>query len=231
MQKLPAQKVDGLIDGMAVLQELASDPNPVSGLALAQKLNMSPVRVNRLLKTFAYLGYAYQTTSRKYTVGPAIHVIAAQTMQASGLLRRAFEYLEILGKEEPTVALGMLWRQQVCYLFHKGASRPMGEGFGGHRLYDADKSSLGVALLAELEDDKIRELYGNKDISGLMEDIAVARSRGYALLWHGDHYSLAAKIGVPAYAALGVSGFKDEKQIVPIAERLLEYTEKIEKHQ
>lgn len=231
MMKLPAQKVDGLIDGMAVLQELASDPGPVSGLALAKKLNMSPVRVNRLLKTFAYLGYVYQTTARKYMVGPAIHVIAAQTMNASGLLRRAFGYLENLSKEVPTVALGMLWRNQVCYLFHKSGHMPMGEGIGGHSLYEASKSSLGVVLLAEFEDGKIMELYKDDDIGSLMNDIMVARAKGYALLKHGDHYSLAVKIGCPAYAALGVSGFKDEKLIAPTVERLLEYAEKIAKHQ
>ncbi|MGN0869976.1 MAG: helix-turn-helix domain-containing protein, partial [Victivallales bacterium] len=58
MNELPAQKVDGLIDGMALLEELATHKEPVAGLELAKKLGMSPVRVNRLLKTFAYLGYA-----------------------------------------------------------------------------------------------------------------------------------------------------------------------------
>ena len=55
MNQLPAQKVDGLIDGMRLLEELAAHKEPVAGLVLARKLGMSPVRVNRLLKTFAYL--------------------------------------------------------------------------------------------------------------------------------------------------------------------------------
>ena len=106
MNKLPAQKVDGLIDGMALLEELATHKEPVAGLELARKLGMSPVRVNRLLKTFAYLGYAYRTSSRKYAPGPALHVLAVESMASSGLLRNAYQYLESRSELVPTVALG-----------------------------------------------------------------------------------------------------------------------------
>lgn len=229
MNRLPAQKVDGLIDGMAVLQELAADRNPVSGLALSKKLNMSPVRVNRLLKTFAYLGYAYQTASRKYAVGPGIHVMAAQTMAASGLLRRAFEYLELLSREAPTVALGVLWKRQVCYLFHKGRNMAMGAGIGGHSLYAAEDSSIGMALLAELHDDRVRELYRGENIEPLLEELARTRRNGYALLRHHDHYSLGVAIGQPAYAALAVSGITGKEAIPPLLEKLREYSAGIER--
>ncbi len=229
MNQLPAQKVDGLIDGMAVLQELAADRNPVSGLALARKLNMSPVRVNRLLKTFAYLGYAYQTASRKYAVGPAIHVMAAQTLGASGLLRRAFEYLELLSHEAPTVALGVLWKKQVCYLFHKGQSMKMGAGIGGHSLYDARESSVGMALLAELHNDRIRAIYEGEDTGPMLEKLDQVRRDGYALLHHSDHYSLAVTIGQPAYAALAVSGVHSKDEIPALLEKLRHYSDMIEK--
>lgn len=229
MNQLPAQKVDGLIDGMAVLQELAADRNPVSGLALARKLNMSPVRVNRLLKTFAYLGYAYQTASRKYAVGPAIHVMAAQTLAASGLLRRAFEYLELLGHEAPTVALGVLWKKRVCYLFHKGQSMKMGAGIGSHSLYDAWESSVGMALLAELNNDRIRAIYEGEDIEPMLKKLDQVREDGYALLRHGDHYSMAVTIGQPAYAALAVSGVPSKDEIPALLEKLRRYSDMIEK--
>ncbi len=228
MNKLPAQKVDGLIDGMAVLQELASDRNPVSGLALAKKLNMSPVRVNRLLKTFAYLGYAYQTTSRKYMVGPGIHVMAAQTLNASGLLRRAFEHLEQLGHEVPTVALGVLWKKQVCYLFHKSRSMSMGQGIGSKILYAADNSSIGLALLGEFSDETVKKLYEGEDTGELLKHLRLARKNGYALIHHEDHYSLAVTIGRPAYAALAVSGMTSLDEIPRLADKLKQYAQIIE---
>lgn len=228
MNKLPAQKVDGLIHGMALLQELASEARPMSGLELSKRLEMSPVRVNRLLKTLAYLGYASQTVSRKYVVGPAVHVIAAQTMKASGLLRYAFEYLELLNHEAPTVALGVLWKQKVCYLYHKSATIQIYEGIGGASLYDADNSSVGLALLAELSDPAIHEIYGDANIEALMERITETRANGYALLRHGEHYSMAMKIGVPSYAALAVSGIKEKKQLEPLRAKLSEYSQKIQ---
>ncbi len=213
---------------MAVLQELAADRNPVSGLALAKKLNMSPVRVNRLLKTFAYLGYAYQTTSRKYAVGPGIHVMAAQTMAASGLLRRAFEYLELLSREAATVALGMLWKKQVCYLFHKSRSMAMGAGIGSRNLYAAQESSIGMALLAELRDERVRELYDGENVDELLDKLAEVRRDGYALLYHHQHYSLAVVIGQPAYAALAVSGIADKHEVPALLEKLREYSARME---
>lgn len=228
MNKLPAQKVDGLIHGMALLQELAGEVIPISGLELSKRLEMSPVRVNRLLKTLAYLGYASQTTARKYTIGPAVHVIAAQTMKASGLLRHAFEYLELLSHDAPTVALGVLWKDKVCYLYHKSAVAGIYEGIGGASLYEADNSSIGVALLAELADSAVQEIYGDANIKPLMRLLNKTRNDGYALLRHGEHYSMAMKIGVPSYAALAVSGIKNETQLKSLQTKLSEYSQKIQ---
>ena len=136
MNQLPAQKVDGLIDGMALLEELAAHREPVAGVELARRLGMSPVRVNRLLKTFAYLGYAHRTSSRKYVPGPALHVLAAESLATSGLLRNAYPYLENLSRMVPTVALGVLWKEKVCSLFHRSCGAGMGSGLSPAFLYD-----------------------------------------------------------------------------------------------
>lgn len=227
MTKLPAQKVGGLIDGMAVLQVLATNHQPVSGASLARQLQLSPVRVNRLLKTFAYLGYAHQDASRRYTVGPAIHVIAAQTMNASGLLRRAFGYLEKLNEEAPTVALGMLWRDKVCYLFHKTAAMPMAAGIGNESLFKAEESSIGLALLAALPDEAVEAIYRGRLPAALPAQLNRTRAEGHALVRHGDHYSMAVAIGSPAYAGLAATGLKEQSQLPAILARLRDYAEKI----
>ena len=62
-----------------------------------------------------------------------------------------------------------------------------------------------------------------------MERITETRANGYALLRHGEHYSMAMKIGVPSYAALAVSGIKEKKQLEPLRAKLSEYSQKIQK--
>ena len=234
---LPAQKVGGLIDGMAVLQELAVSDHPVSGLELSKKLGLSPVRVNRLLKTFAYLGYTYRTESRKYVVGVGMHVLAAQSMAASGLLGRSFKYLEELVNEATTVALGVLWKDQICYLFHKSGKKSMGEGIGMHSLFPAKDSSVGVALLAELPDQRIESIYHGKPPAELLKKVAETRREGYGLMYNTkknlpsctvDHYSMAVCIGHPAYAGLAVSGMRDKDELPELLEHLRRYAALIE---
>ena len=87
--KLNAQPNKSLIDGITTLQALATSPDPVGCRELARRLDIDPIKVNRLLKTLAYLGIARQTADRKYTAGPGMHVLAAQSLFASGLIRRA----------------------------------------------------------------------------------------------------------------------------------------------
>ena len=86
--KLNAQPNKSLIDGITTLQALATSPDPVGCRELARRLDIDPIKVNRLLKTLAYLGIARQTADRKYTAGPGMHVLAAQSLFASGLIRR-----------------------------------------------------------------------------------------------------------------------------------------------
>ncbi len=215
MNQLPAQKVDGLIDGMRLLEELAAHKEPVAGLALARKLGMSPVRVNRLLKTFAYLGYAYRTTSRKYAPGPALHVLAVESMASSGLLRNAYPYLEALSSLVQTVAFGVLWREKVCYLFHRSGSAGMGSGLSPAFLYDWQSSSIGHALMAERDFEEIPGL--TPELAGQLRE---TRKNGYALVRYPDHYTLAVTVGKPAYAALAVSGMQTLEEIPALAERL-----------
>jgi DNA-binding IclR family transcriptional regulator len=212
MNNLPAQKVNGLIDGIAVLQELAMSQEPASGKAIADRLQMNPVRVNRLLKTLAHLGLAYRNTSRRYSVGSAMHVLAAQSMAASGLLKRALPYLKQLRQSGNTVALGVLWKDQVCYLYHNSGKSEFPEGLGRMEIYPAVNSSIGMALLAELSDGQLKATLAQPLSEEFLDSLKVIRKNGCARLWHTDHISAAVPIGIPAYAAIAISGLKTETE-------------------
>lgn len=209
MNKLPAQKVNGLIDGIEVLQELAMASEASSGKAIADKLGLNPVRVNRLLKTLDYLGLAHRDNSRSYSIGSAMHVLAAQSMAASGLLARALPQLQKLSKLNKVIALGVLWKDQVCYLYHNNNPDDFNAGLSRVKLYPALESSIGLALLAELDEVQLQLTLGERYTEKVKKTLKKVSKNGFAALKHFDHVSLAMPIGKPAYAALAISGIKN----------------------
>ena len=191
---MPAQPNVSLINGLACLQELVAADAPIGSRVLARRLGLEPTRVNRLLGTLAQLGLAEQDAERKYRPGPGVHVLAAQSLRGSRLLRAALPVIRTLDAGGGRVALGVLWRDQVCYLYHGDPRRPLEAGIGGHELYPADQSSIGAVLRAA---------------QAPASDVAAAavRVQGHALLRAGrGNASLAVPVGTPAIAGLALFG-------------------------
>lgn len=194
MTKLPAQPNQSLQRGLAVLQALLAHGRPVGSRELSRELEMEHTRVNRLLGTLGSLGVVRRTPEGKYGAGPGIHVLAAQALRGSGLLAAALPHLTALRNRHTTVALGVLWRRQVCYLLHARPGRSLEESIGSSDLVPAERSSLGLALLA----------FGGE--RALLANRATIRDQGYARLdFPNGEVSLAVPIGAPAVAALGLS--------------------------
>jgi DNA-binding IclR family transcriptional regulator len=228
--KLNAQPNKSLIDGIITLQALATSPDPVGGRELARKLNIDSVKVNRLLKTLAYLGIARQTADRKYTAGPGMHVLAAQSLFASGLIRNALPVLESLRRFGHTVALGVLWQDSVSYLFHAPPGIEAAQGLGRIGLLPATTSGIGIMLLSEHEDADVRDLYAGRDIpmfpngiEQLLAKLAEVRRLGYARVHvadERDHHIVALSTGDPAHAGVALSGWIPETATEPLVEAL-----------
>lgn len=228
--KLNAQPNQSLIDGITTLQALATSPEPVGCRELARRLGADATKVNRLLKTLAYLGIARQTADRKYTAGPGMHVLAAQSLFASGLIRRALPALEGLRRFGHTVALGVLWEENVSYLFHAPPGIEASRGLGRIGLLPATTSGIGIVLLSEHEDQDVRELYEGRDIpmfpegiDQLLAKLAEVRRLGYARVHVADdrdHHVIAVSTGDPAHAGVALSGWIPEAATLPIVEAL-----------
>ncbi len=228
--KLNAQPNQSLIDGIATLQAVAISPEPVGCRELARQLGFEPSRVNRLLKTLAYLGIVRQTTNRKYIGGPGMHVLTAQSLYASGLIRHALPVLESLQRFGMTVAMGVLWKDNVSFLYHSPPGMSATESLGRIGLYPASTSGLGLVLLAEHDDDYIREIYDAKPVpgfadgvDGLLKAVENVRAKGYARLRVKpdiEQHTLAVTVGKPVYAAIGLSGWIPEANAQSMAEAL-----------
>ena len=233
-----AQPNQSLIDGIATLQALAISPEPIGGRELARRLGFESTRVNRLLKTLAYLGIARQTADRKYTAGPGMHVLAAQSLFASGLVRNALPALETLRRFGHTVAMGVLWRDNITYLVHAPPGTPAAQGVGRIGLYPATSGGIGMALLAALDDEHVAELYGDRDIPGyrgldeLLAAVGETRDRGYACVGvreGGDHRTVAVSLGDPVHSAIGVSGWIPEAGVPAMLAAVREAAAEIER--
>lgn len=228
--KLNAQPNQSLIDGITTLQALATSPEPVGCRELARRLGIDSTKVNRLLKTLAYLGIARQTADRKYTAGAGMHVLAAQSLFASGLIRRALPVLESLRRFGHTVALGVLWGENVSYLFHAPPGVEASHGLGRIGLLPATTSGIGVVLLSEHDDEDVRELYAGRQIpmfpegvDQLLAKLSEVRRLGYARVHvadERDHHVVAVSTGDPAHAGVALSGWIPEAATAELVDAL-----------
>lgn len=217
---LGAQPNQSLIDGIATLQALATSPEPVGCRELARRVGLDPTKVNRMLKTLTYLGIARQAANRKYTAGPGMHVLAAQSLFASGLINRALPVLQGLRQFGHTVALGVLWNDSVSFLFHAPPGLEASRGLGRIGLMPATTSGIGMVLLSELQEDHVRQIYAGAEIprypegiEQLLERLAEIRGLGYARVRVEDdrnHHVVAVSSGDPVYAGVALSGWIPE---------------------
>ena len=227
---LPYQPNNSVIESIRLLQELAGSPHPLGVRELGRSLEMDPTRVNRLLKTMAHTGIVLQDSKRKYTCGPAMHVLSAQTLFVSGFIRRAISTLDKLGDLGLIIALGTLWRDQVSYVYHALPRMTASEAMGRIGLAPATRSAIGMELLAQQSDKEVRSLYQGKDIPGypggirsLLRDLKIVRSHGYARIVFETQplaVSLAIPIGSPCLWAIALSGAIVEKDTGRMLDRL-----------
>lgn len=218
---LPAQPNHSLIHGLSCLQLVATESRALGTREIARRLGLEPSRVSRLLGTLAHLGLVTRTSERKFQPGSAIHVLAAQSLRGSRLLRSALPFLRNLADEKLIIALGVLWRDQVCYLVHSKPGRPVESGIGDHGLYPAAQSGIGRVLLAFQPDEESSQ-------TRRMLPLAQIRRQGHAVVRIESHYSMGVKIGQPVIGGIGLSGVVDGRSILRRVRRLKAVARQIE---
>jgi DNA-binding IclR family transcriptional regulator len=233
---LPAQPNNSLILGIECLRTIARIGGPVGSRELARRLELTHTRVNRILGTLAYMGLLERDAERRYRPGPALQMLAAQSIMASQLLPAALPVLKQLGRLGHTVALGTLWQGEVCYLFHERPGQSVEDAILRHEIWPADQSSLGIALLAaqpgepdamSIVQDPVRaRILPGQDVATL---VAETRRQGYAALRFTDHtISVGVTVGAPPIAGLAISSQHLGAEYIPrIAETLHEAAQEI----
>lgn len=204
---MTAQPNQSLGHSLEVLHALCGADGPIGSRELSRRLGMEHTRVNRLLGTMAKLGLAEKTVDRRYRPGPAVHVLAASSLRSSGLLQAALPVIRELHAEGFAAALGILWRDQVCYLYHGKPNQPLERGLAGHQLFPATWSSIGTILLAQND-----------------PALADVKAQGWAWVVPANNPiggSMAAPVGNPIVAAVAIIP-NDKSNPAQYAPRLLE---------
>ena len=225
MNSSPAQPNQSLIDGIEVLLAVARAPQPVGVRELGRELGMTPTRVQRFLGTLAHLGMTSRTDNRRYTVGPGIHSLSAISFSASGLAARAMTVLPALSDLDAVVALGVLWRGTVSYLYFSVPGIPSVKALGREEGYPARESSIGMLLLADKDADYLDRFFP-EDRKRLGPQLKAVRANGFATVHRpSSEISIAVPVGAPAFAGLAISGMFDESDIPEIVGRLRQTAE------
>lgn len=222
MASLPAQPNQSLIDGLEVLRALAVEKEPIGSRDMARRLGFEPTRANRLLKTLASIGVARQTSDRRYACGPAMHVLSVQAMYGSGLLARVVDAVAPLRRFKMHVAVGVLWQNQVVYLYQSLPTRSH-DSLAIPRLYPAERSGIGLAILSQKPVADIKRLYRDASphggITRLLQSLQNTRAKGYAYLRRGDlrtEDALGVGIGSPAFAGITLAGDIPESRVLEL---------------
>jgi len=226
-RKLPAQPNQSVASAIECLLHIGTAGRPVGSREAARELGMEHTKANRMLGTLAGLGLAEKTPDRKYIPGPGIHVLAAMSLSGSHLLSAAIKPIEKLRREtKMLVALGVLWRDHVCYLYHAAPGKPIEAAISSMRLYPADRSSIGMLLLSQLPTGQVKALFPKEgaDFTNSLQRIA---EQEYALIETGNQ-SMAVGVSSPYIAGLAVSGSISNRNRESLLRKLRTTAEEIE---
>lgn len=230
MATLPKQPNKSLIDGIRCLQEVLSRSEPVGVAQVAAELGLETTRVHRILRTLAHAGMLRWTAKRKYAPGPAVPVLATQTMHASGFYKAIGPIAALHDDLNMITAMGVLWNRSVSFLYHAKPNEPLTTAISSLKVWPATVSGLGISLLALFSDDEVAELYAGREIpkfdsiNHLQDKLSEVRECNYAL--HDN--TLAVSIEVTYVAAIGVSSPKvSPKTVSKYLPRLMDCKEKV----
>src|SRR5580692_2777724 len=156
--------------GLAILGCFTPD-RPVLGIAnIADELGMSRSTTHRYVITLVALGYLEQGASRKYRLGLKVTDLGMSALNATGLREHARDDLEELRvRSSYTVSLGVLDGGDVLYVerarsWRRGQDKIDLGLHPGSRL-PAYCTSMGKVLLANLPDERQRELIGEMTLT------------------------------------------------------------------
>ena len=223
---MSSQPNQSLIDGIRCLQYLVTSGRAFGCRELARLMGINATRVNRLLMTMAAIGLTQQDEHRRYLPGPGIHALAAQAIRGSALFSQALPLLERHAPKDIVVALGVLWEDQVIYIYHSEPGSQVSQALAGFHTLPAWQSVIGMALLASETDEALQARFSPEHWQEMAPKLAQQRESGHVVWRHDDgELSMAQPLGAHN-AAIAFAGMwdADEKHVAPRLAQLNQLT-------
>ncbi|WP_232491365.1 IclR family transcriptional regulator [Mycobacterium dioxanotrophicus] len=158
---------------------------------LADRTNLPPPTVHRLVRSLVSRGYARQLPGRGYALGPKLIHLGESATKMIGAWAAPHLSDLVIGTGE-TANMAVLDGAMAVYVAQVPSPHAMRMFTEVGRRVHLHCTGVGKALLLQLPDDTVRQLVGrvgmpaytpnsHTDIDSLLADLAESRRRGYAL--------------------------------------------------
>ncbi len=139
--------------------------------------------------------------------GPGIHAPSRRSLFAARRFSpRRSPLLERHAPKDIVVALGVLWEDQVIYIWHSAPGTQMSQALAGFHMLPAWQSVIGMALLAAESDEALMARFTPEQWQQLAPHIQQQREQGQVVWHHEDgEVSMAQPLGAHS-AALAFAG-------------------------
>lgn len=212
------------VKGLRLVEALALSERSRGVSDLAAELVLTKSNVHRLLGTLQALGYVRQVPQdSSYELTMKIWELGSHVVRRMDLVKLARPAMGLLaGQTGETVHLSVLEDRDVIYLDKIESAHHIRAHTSVGARAPAYTVATGKAILAHMPDDYLERFRGHLEsftdttrttIESLREDVALARSQGYAVVPHGEWRegiaacacAILGRSGEPA-GAIGISG-------------------------
>lgn len=185
MQNKPSYTVTS-VDNALHLATILQREGPMRLTDAAARLGVAESTAHRLLATLAYRGFVVQDQDRRYRAGPVLTEVVRSDAPVEALRRAAMPRLHLLtDRVGESTNLMVRAGRLVRIVATVEGEHVLRVGDRAGRELPADRSSGGLALLADLPVDQLAQVYAGADppvdLGRLRRHLAGVRRRGYAL--------------------------------------------------
>jgi IclR family KDG regulon transcriptional repressor len=197
--------------GLRIIDLFDESKASLTASEVAATLHTTPATLYPTLHTLTSHGYLIRDEQKRYRLGMKLLERSGQVLAQSDVRRVARPHLRDLARQHQVTAdLAILYGTEVLYLEREvGHPTAILTEVVGRRV-PAHCTSLGKALLAFLPDEERDELVRSLDLESftpntivdplrLLEELAEARARGYALDLEEFHRGSAC-VGAPVWS-------------------------------
>ncbi len=187
----PVQSLDR---GLALLLAVGQADQPMSLSQLQETLPLDRSSIFRLLKTLQQRGFLMQDPATKsFRLGPTIWRLADHMRKSNRLLDQGRRHVaELAAACSETAHLAVREGTSVVFLDYELTDHALAVGAGSGRVEPLHCTALGKALLVDMDQSELRELFGSASLKAysartitarkdLLSECGQTRERGYAL--------------------------------------------------